>query len=218
MEYISYNTGTRALPDIYALALGRCAPSGIMHIYQAKHSCLCYNLYISHKFKKHLKTCHPEQYKCFETAEVKRKEKDREKHTSKESKPRQLSLPEKYFPSKQYGCHTKKYQAITLRLATFIGATNVPLNLVYNDQFRELIEELYPCYKLPHNKKFGIEIENLYSNVKSKISSSLQNARFISICTYIWSKPGLTASFLGITACSLLFSPRQPASQCYFSC
>ena len=46
MEYISYNTGTRALPDIYALALRRCAPSGIVRIYQAKHSCLCYNYYI----------------------------------------------------------------------------------------------------------------------------------------------------------------------------
>ena len=37
--YISYNTGTCALPDIYALALGRCAPSGIVHIYQAKPQC-----------------------------------------------------------------------------------------------------------------------------------------------------------------------------------
>ena len=46
VAYISYNTGTRALPDIYALALGRCAPLGIVHIYQAKHSYLCYNLYI----------------------------------------------------------------------------------------------------------------------------------------------------------------------------
>ena len=46
VEYISYNTGTRALPDIYALALGRCAPSGIVRIYQAKHSCLCYNYYL----------------------------------------------------------------------------------------------------------------------------------------------------------------------------
>ena len=45
---ISYNTGTRALPDIYALALGA-APLGIVRIlYQAKHSCLCYNLYLLH--------------------------------------------------------------------------------------------------------------------------------------------------------------------------
>ena len=46
VAYIRYNTGTRALPDIYALALGRYASSGIVHIYQATHSCLCYNLYI----------------------------------------------------------------------------------------------------------------------------------------------------------------------------
>ena len=47
VEYISYNTGTHALPDIYTLTLGCCAPLGIVHIYQAKHSCLCYNLYIN---------------------------------------------------------------------------------------------------------------------------------------------------------------------------
>ena len=46
VAYISYNTGTHALPDIYALALGRCAPSGIVHIYQATHSCLNYSFYI----------------------------------------------------------------------------------------------------------------------------------------------------------------------------
>ena len=46
VAYISYNTGTRALPDIYALILGRYAPSDIVHIYQAMHSCLCYNLYM----------------------------------------------------------------------------------------------------------------------------------------------------------------------------
>ena len=44
---ISYNTGTRALPDIYALALGCCSPLGIVCIYHAKYSCLCYNLYLS---------------------------------------------------------------------------------------------------------------------------------------------------------------------------
>ena len=31
--YISYNTGTYALPDIYTLALGHCAPSGVVSIY-----------------------------------------------------------------------------------------------------------------------------------------------------------------------------------------
>ena len=46
----------------------------------------------------------------------------------------------------------------------------------------------------------GLEIDRLYDNLKSVIMSSLQGANRISICTDIWSKPGFTASFLGITA------------------
>ena len=44
--HISCNTGTRALPDMSALALRRCAPSGVVRTYQAMHSCLCYNYYM----------------------------------------------------------------------------------------------------------------------------------------------------------------------------
>ena len=42
----TYTTGTRALPDIYARALGPAA-LGLVHIYQAKHSSLWYkyNIY-----------------------------------------------------------------------------------------------------------------------------------------------------------------------------
>ena len=47
-KYICYNTAGRDLPDIYALALGRCAPSGIVRIYQANPSLLCYNIYLYH--------------------------------------------------------------------------------------------------------------------------------------------------------------------------
>ena len=43
----SYNTGWSALPDMYALAVGRCAPSSVMRTYQAMHSSLCYNYYIT---------------------------------------------------------------------------------------------------------------------------------------------------------------------------
>ena len=47
VEYISYNIGTHAVPDIlYARCLREYSARGRVHIYQAKHSCLCYNLYI----------------------------------------------------------------------------------------------------------------------------------------------------------------------------
>ena len=40
----------------------------------------------------------------------------------------------------------------------------------------------------------------MYQNTKVKVSESLSGATKISICADIWSKPGMTASFLGITA------------------
>ena len=137
--------------------------------------------------KKHLKSCHDTQYKCFEIAEAKKKEKEKDNRKStcifsskgsKQSKARQSSLPDNYFSTKQYDSKSKRHQAITLRLATFVGATNVSLSLIDGTEFRELIGELDPRFKIPHSKKLGIEIENLYGNVKRKISSSLQNAMF----------------------------------------
>ena len=147
-----------------------------------------------------------EQYKCFEIDEAKKKEKEQDKRkgtsssSSKEAKARQSTLPDSYFSTRVYDSKSKKHQAITLRLATFVGATNISLSLIDSAEFRELITELDPRYKIPHSKKLGIEIENLYGNVKRKISSSLQNTRLISVCANIWSKPGMTTSFLGITA------------------
>ena len=40
---ISYNTGTRALSDIYARHPRVCSARGQVRIYQAKHKYLCYN-------------------------------------------------------------------------------------------------------------------------------------------------------------------------------
>jgi len=57
--------------------------------------------------------------------------------------------------------------------------------LIDDTEFHELIGELDPRFKIPHSKKLGIENENL----KKKISSSLQNARIISVCADIWSRP-----------------------------
>ena len=158
--------------------------------------------------KKHLKSCHDTQYKCFEIAEAKKKEKDIS-NSSKQYKAWQSLLPDNYFSTKQYDSKSKRHQAITLCLATFVGATNVTLSLIDGTEFCELIGELDPRFKIPHSKKLGIEIENLYGNFKRKISSSLQNDRIISIRTDIWSKPGMTASFLGITAHYFSYQDRQ---------
>ena len=147
--------------------------------------------------KKHLKTSHSDEYKCFEAAEI---EKTKEKERKGSSRLKQSTLPVCGLGSKSYDIYSRKHKAITFRLATFICASNVPLALVDNSEFRGLIEELDPRYSLPHQNKMESEIEKIYQNSNAKVSESLGGATKISICADIWSKPGMTASFLGITA------------------
>ena len=47
MVFVTYNIGTRDLPDIYAHTL-RPVALGLGHIYQANPLCPCYNYYIYH--------------------------------------------------------------------------------------------------------------------------------------------------------------------------
>ena len=149
--------------------------------------------------KKHLRNCHIDVYNCFEKAEIERIKEKKTKDSISGLK--QSTLPVcSSSGSKPYDPSSKKHQAITLRLATFIGASNVALSLVDNIEFRELIEELDPRYRLPHRHKVGREVEKVYQNTQAKISEGLSGATKISICADIWSKPGMTASFLGITA------------------
>ena len=82
-----------------------------------------------------------EQYKCFEIDEAKKKEKEWDKRkgtsssSSKEAKARQSTLPDSYFSTRVYDSKSKKHQAITLRLATFVGATNISLSLIDSAEF-----------------------------------------------------------------------------------
>ena len=151
--------------------------------------------------KKHLKLCHKEAYMKFEqeenerqkTQEVRRR-KDRTLVSSS-----QMTIKEAIKQS-LYPKDSKKQSAITNKLAIFIGATNVPLSLVDCPEFRDLLKELDKQYDIPGRKKLGKDIDLLYTKLKQNISLSLENARRISLCSDIWSKQGMTASFLGMTA------------------
>ena len=89
---------------------------------------------------------------------------------------------------------------MTKKLAVFIGATNVPLNLVEKAEFRNLLTELDCRYPVPGRAKISKEIDKIVTDLKGKIVSFLQSSRRVNICADIWSKKGMTASFMGVTA------------------
>ena len=51
--------------------------------------------------------------------------------------------------SKKYDPESRKHVALTQRLALFVGANNVTLHLVDNEEFRELLTEFDPQYQIP---------------------------------------------------------------------
>lgn len=56
-------------------------------------------------------------------------------------------------------------------------------------------------FKVPKRHKILNLIEKMYKEEKDKIKQNLATARRITIGLDIWTKKGLTASFLGVSAC-----------------
>ncbi len=162
--------------------------------------------------KKHLKLQHKDAYLKFE-----QKESERNKlviFKRKSNGQSQPTIKEALRPS-LYPNDSKKQICITRKLALFVGSTNVLLSLVDCPEFRELLKEMDKQYNVPHRKKLGHEIDQVYEDLKQAICLVLENAKRISFCSDIWSKQGMTASFLG-SNCTLLHISRQKEAQYNF--
>ena len=149
---------------------------------------------LASNLKKHLKNHNPNQFKELENAESESKMRKRSHAFTS-----QTTLHQQIQTTQYYSKDSKRQEAITKKLAVFIGATNVPLSLVDREEFRALLSDMDKRYCAPHREKLGQEIDKVYSKLKANISLVLEIAQ-VTICADIWSKSGLTASFLGITA------------------
>lgn len=85
-------------------------------------------------------------------------------------------------------------------MAIIIGSNNVVNSVVENAEFVDLLQTLDMKYKVPGQSAMRLELEKIDIEIKAKATTFLQEASKIYISADIWSKKGLTASFLGITA------------------
>ena len=164
---------------------------------------------VTTNLKLHLKKEHTKEYKLIEQEEKKKKEKEKERDKKKpknktdrahQSLSIQPSLTDIAKQKKMYEIQSAKQRSITKKLAIFVGASNVALSLVENVEFLELIHELDPRYHVPGRFKIGKELDLIYSKLRRDLTESLNSAERISLCADIWSKKGMSAAFLGLTA------------------
>jgi hypothetical protein len=76
----------------------------------------------------------------------------------------------------------------------------VPYSLVENPEFRELFLELEPRYVVPGRNTITKEMLNVIAIMKTNIQEAIFLAKTIHLCCIIWSKKGMTESFLGVVA------------------
>jgi hypothetical protein len=91
-----------------------------------------------------------------------------------------------------------KHKSITTKLALFTATASVPHSIVENVEFRELLLQLEPSYSVPGRKTICEEISRIVTTVKEKISLQMSLARQLHFSCDIWTKKGMSESFLGI--------------------
>ena len=159
----------------------------------------------STNLKAHLKAKHSHQYE-----ELLQKEKDVKEKEASISKRSQCSfngqqqsqqtLAQVLQKGKKYDRDHPQYKKITRKLAIFVASSSAPNSIVENPEFRSLLEEANNQYVVPSRYLLGNEIDHVISELKGNMVSFISKARRINICTDLWSKKGMTASFLGVTA------------------
>ena len=105
------------------------------------------------------------------------------------------SLSSRNVYKKEHSC----YKEISRKLAIFIGSTNTPTSIVENLEFKDLLHTMDSSYPVPGRVAIGKELDKVMIELKAKISSYLLEANKISICADIWSKKGMSSSYLGVT-------------------
>ena len=151
--------------------------------------------------KSHLKKAHPSEFEEVVSKEQKLKERKQAKKATKSVKKGcQLTLGETLECKPQYDKGSDRYKSITKRLAIFVGATNMPNSLVENPEFRALLNACDPRYHVPGRTAISKEIDIILSEVKDKIQDSFSSASKINLCADIWTKRGMSSSYLGVSA------------------
>ncbi|KAK0152186.1 Zinc finger BED domain-containing protein 1 [Merluccius polli] len=102
----------------------------------------------------------------------------------------------KYYSDKSREQRTKEDG-----IALWIGRTGLPARIVEDEDFVAMMSKMDAKFQVPKRHKILNLIDKMYKEEKEKIRHNLATARRITTGLDIWTKKGLTASFLGVSAC-----------------
>ena len=149
----------------------------------------------------HIYKAHPDEAAIMDQKlEMLKKKKECRELESMERKARKKAKKKAKAAVTKYGREDSRTKVITKKLAMYIGCTNTPNSIVENTHFKNLLEALDPAYPIPGRGGVATELNHLLTEMKAKIQLYLSFAKKVTLCADIWTKRGLSSSYLGVTA------------------
>nr|XP_055070466.1 uncharacterized protein LOC129451409 [Misgurnus anguillicaudatus] len=116
-----------------------------------------------------------------------------------------------FFGTRKYNDNSPEQRSREEGIAQWIGRTGLPARIVEDEEFIAMMAKMDKKFKVPKRQIFLNLIDQIYKEEKEKIKQNLATARRITTGLDIWTKKGLTASFLGVSAC--YFNPENKKAE-----
>ncbi|XP_056323703.1 zinc finger BED domain-containing protein 4-like [Danio aesculapii] len=158
--------------------------------------------------KRHLQTAHPEIH-----TKIQKMSDDHGPGGNKASdatSPTQQQAISDFLRSSKYKTESKEQQTKEQAIARWIGRTGLPLTTIEDEDFVLMMGMVDGRLTVPKKTKISNLIETQYEHERQKFRESLATARKVSIGLDLWTKKGLTASFLAISACYFCVEKSKP--------
>lgn len=122
----------------------------------------------------------------------------------------QQAISTAFLSSSKYKTESKEQQTKEQAIARWVGCTGLPLTTIEDEDFVLMMEIVDKRLTVPKKTKISNLIETQYEHERHKFKERLAAARRVSIGLDLWTKKGLTASFLAISACYFCVEQSKP--------
>lgn len=156
--------------------------------------------------RNHLRSCNPELYDSTVAEDEDNNRRRQEQKVLKalqSASKRPTKKTKKVFnlpDSAKYNLDHSRQKLLDMTVAIFVGASNSPYSIVNNQDFRTMLQAFDPRYRIPGRFRLISLIDKILSVMKVAIQNDMASARKINICADIWSKKGLSSSYLRLMA------------------
>ncbi|CAL9689972.1 unnamed protein product [Knipowitschia caucasica] len=130
--------------------------------------------------------------------------------SAKRAKASHQKLAEAILSTTKYKSDAKDQQIKEEAIAKWIGRTGLPVTTVEDEDFILLMETFDKKLTVPKKTKISNLIEKHYEDEVNTFKKRLSGVRKVSIGIDLWTKKGLTASFLAISCCYFCVEQNKP--------